>query len=128
MAYNLINFGQETLHFIDQYNITYDDIDHVNINEKIVTFDVFMDFAKKIYYYPGFKGNKCINLGIKIIGKSGWEITRYQYDSQEKWEYKKEHKRVDKNDEITIKDLLASFYSKKYHPSITDYDVMKIIL
>ena len=81
----LINLKDETLEVLNRYNKTWDDVEWLGNNDKIIDKDKFLILADR-EYDNGYGGNE-VSLNLVVVGKDFW-LERHEYDGSEWWEFK----------------------------------------
>ena len=81
-----MNLYNEVIEELKDHNKTVQDIVFVACDDKLISVDEFMGYARNFNYYAGF-GSEYVNLSLMIVGDNWW-LERHEYDGSEWFEFK----------------------------------------
>lgn len=81
-----INFGEETISKLVDYNYTINDIDWIGNRSMEIPVHEFFDAARNTMYDAGY-GGASMPLDLLIVMKDGSYFERGEYDGSEWWRY-----------------------------------------
>jgi hypothetical protein len=88
----IINFYQETINALTQFNKRVEDVKFVTTGTEQCNIYQFFKLIGNFQYDNGF-GTHYISLDLKIVG-NGWWLERHEYDGSEGWTFKEMPQRI----------------------------------